>query len=61
MVQEELMRQGFYKVAESYILYRAQRTRMREEASSPRPRPSRSRWSSSGERMVRAFFGTAAN
>ena len=31
------MRQGFYKVAESYILYRAQRTRMREEAAQPAP------------------------
>ncbi|MFZ4597394.1 MAG: ribonucleoside-diphosphate reductase subunit alpha [Terrimicrobiaceae bacterium] len=31
MVQEELMRQGYYKVAESYILYRAQRARQREE------------------------------
>ncbi len=37
MVQEELMRQGFYKVAESYILYRAQRTRMREETAQPVP------------------------
>jgi ribonucleoside-diphosphate reductase alpha chain len=34
MVQEELMRQGYYKVAESYILYRAQRTRLREETGS---------------------------
>ncbi|CAN5634905.1 ribonucleoside-diphosphate reductase subunit alpha [soil metagenome] len=33
MVQEELMRQGFYKVAESYILYRAQRTLHREEVT----------------------------
>jgi len=33
MVQEELMRQGYYKVAESYILYRAQRARQRDEAS----------------------------
>ncbi len=33
MVQEELMRQGFYKVAESYILYRAQRARLRESDS----------------------------
>ncbi len=31
MVQEELMRHGFYKVAESYILYRAYRARLREE------------------------------
>lgn len=31
MVQEELMRQGYYKVAESYILYRAHRVRRREE------------------------------
>jgi len=31
MVQEELMRQGYYKVAESYILYRAQRSRSRED------------------------------
>ncbi|NNM29762.1 MAG: ribonucleoside-diphosphate reductase subunit alpha, partial [Akkermansiaceae bacterium] len=30
LVQEELMRQGFFKVAESYILYRAERARMRE-------------------------------
>ena len=37
MVQEELMRQGFFKVAESYILYRAQRTRLREEAVQPVP------------------------
>ncbi|MEI8285374.1 MAG: ribonucleoside-diphosphate reductase subunit alpha, partial [bacterium] len=33
IVQEELMRQGFYKVAESYILYRAQRSRHREDAA----------------------------
>ncbi len=31
MVQEELMRQGFFKAAEHYILYRAQRNRLREE------------------------------
>ncbi|MEO6846525.1 MAG: ribonucleoside-diphosphate reductase subunit alpha, partial [Chthoniobacterales bacterium] len=31
-VQEELMRQGHYKVAESYILYRAHRSRLREES-----------------------------
>ncbi|MDD5199001.1 MAG: ribonucleoside-diphosphate reductase subunit alpha, partial [Terrimicrobiaceae bacterium] len=31
LVQEELMRSGFYKVAESYILYRAHRSRQREE------------------------------
>ncbi len=31
MVQEELMRQGHYKAAEHYILYRAQRTRLRLE------------------------------
>ncbi|MDA0767436.1 MAG: ribonucleoside-diphosphate reductase subunit alpha [Verrucomicrobia bacterium] len=30
MVQEELMRQGYFKVAESYILYRAERSRMRD-------------------------------
>ncbi len=35
MVQEELMRQGFYKVAEAYILYRAHRTRLRQEAVDP--------------------------
>jgi len=29
LVQEELMRQGHYKVAESYILYRAQRAKLR--------------------------------
>jgi len=37
MVQEELMRQGFYKVAESYILYRAQHSRLREESAKPGP------------------------
>ncbi|MGB0272193.1 MAG: ribonucleoside-diphosphate reductase subunit alpha [Opitutales bacterium] len=31
-VQEELMRQGYFKVAESYILYRAHRARVREES-----------------------------
>jgi ribonucleoside-diphosphate reductase alpha chain len=31
MVQEELMRAGFYKVAEHYILYRARRAQMREQ------------------------------
>lgn len=30
-VQEEMMRQGHFKVAESYILYRAHRSRVREE------------------------------
>ncbi|MGB1128310.1 MAG: ATP cone domain-containing protein, partial [Opitutales bacterium] len=30
-VQEEMMREGHYKVAESYILYRAHRARVREE------------------------------
>ncbi len=40
MVQEELMRQGYYKVAESYILYRAQRARQRDEASTTAAEPS---------------------
>jgi len=31
MVQEELMRQGHFKAAEHYILYRAQRSRLRDE------------------------------
>lgn len=31
-VQEELMRQGHFKVAEAYILYRAHRSRLREES-----------------------------
>ena len=31
MVQEELMRQGKFKAAEHYILYRAQRARLRQE------------------------------
>ena len=31
LVQEELMRQGHYKVAQNYILYRAYRARRREE------------------------------
>ena len=30
-VQEEMMRQGHFKVAEAYILYRAHRSRLREE------------------------------
>jgi len=37
MVQEELMRQGYFKVAESYILYRAYRTRQREEVAESAP------------------------
>lgn len=37
-VQEELMRAGFFKVAENYILYRAHRARVREEKkSAPAP------------------------
>ena len=32
-VQEEMMRQGHFKAAEAYILYRAHRARMREEVS----------------------------
>jgi ribonucleoside-diphosphate reductase alpha chain len=31
MVQEELMRQGYYKVAASYVLYRAHRSQQRED------------------------------
>lgn len=31
MVQEEIMKSGFYKVAEAYILYRAQHAHLREE------------------------------
>lgn len=34
-VQEEMMRQGYFKVAEAYILYRAHRARIREEESLP--------------------------
>jgi ribonucleoside-diphosphate reductase alpha chain len=39
MVQEELMRQGHFKAAEHYILYRAQRSRLRieEEANAEDP------------------------
>ncbi len=37
LVQEELMRQGHYKVAQSYILYRAFRTRKREEQAALPP------------------------
>ena len=33
LVQEELMRQGYYKVAASYVLYRAQRASQREESA----------------------------
>lgn len=32
LVQEELMRQGFFKVAASYVLYRAHRTQQRDDA-----------------------------
>ena len=32
-VQEELMRQGHFKIAEAYILYRAHRSRLREDDS----------------------------
>ncbi|MGK0176211.1 MAG: ribonucleoside-diphosphate reductase alpha chain [Lentimonas sp.] len=32
-VQEELMRQGYFKVAEAYILYRAHHSRLREESA----------------------------
>ncbi|MCS7008860.1 MAG: ATP cone domain-containing protein, partial [Chthoniobacterales bacterium] len=35
-VQEELMRQGHYKVAESYILYRAHRALLREQQAKER-------------------------
>ncbi len=34
-VQEEMMRQGFYKVAESYILHRAHRAQLREYEAKP--------------------------
>ena len=34
-VQEEMMRQGFYKVAESYILHRAHRAQLREHEAKP--------------------------
>ena len=37
LVQEELMRHGHFKVAESYILYRAQRTRLRAPTSTSLP------------------------
>ncbi|MBK1833039.1 ribonucleoside-diphosphate reductase subunit alpha [Roseibacillus ishigakijimensis] len=39
MVQNELMRQGYYKVAESYILYRAERSRLRELQGAPEEDP----------------------
>jgi ribonucleoside-diphosphate reductase alpha chain len=39
LVQEELMRQGFYKVAESYILYRAHRARLRDDAITEAAQP----------------------
>jgi ribonucleoside-diphosphate reductase alpha chain len=37
LVQEELMRQGHYKVAQNYILYRAYRARVREEQATQPP------------------------
>ena len=39
-VQEELMHQKHFKVAEAYILYRAHRARLREEAGMADPDPS---------------------
>ena len=36
-VQEELMRQGYFKVAEAYILYRAHRSRLRQESAMATP------------------------
>ena len=36
-VQEELMRQGYFKVAEAYILYRAHHARLREENANKIP------------------------
>ena len=41
-VQEELMRQGHYKVAESYILYRAHRSTNRQSEEVPAAEPSES-------------------
>jgi len=38
MVQEELMRQGHFKVAENYILYRAHRRHLREHEEVEQPR-----------------------
>jgi len=37
LVQEELMKQGHYKVAQSYILYRSYRARKREELAAQPP------------------------
>jgi len=37
LVQEELMRQGHYKVAQNYILYRAYRARVREDEAAQPP------------------------
>jgi ribonucleoside-diphosphate reductase alpha chain len=39
MVQNELMRQGYFKVAEAYILYRSERARMRSLQASPAEDP----------------------
>ncbi len=36
-VQEELMRQGYFKAAEAYILYRAHRSRLRQESAMATP------------------------
>ncbi|MDR2737915.1 MAG: ribonucleoside-diphosphate reductase subunit alpha [Puniceicoccales bacterium] len=38
-VQEELMRQGEYKIAEAYILYRAERAKLRELSDIEREKP----------------------
>ena len=38
IVQEELMRQGHFKAAESYILYRAYRARQRVRTPPPNSR-----------------------
>ena len=39
MVQEELMKAGHYKVAEAYILFRAERAAARDKGSPERRRP----------------------
>jgi ribonucleoside-diphosphate reductase alpha chain len=58
MVQEELMRQGFYKVAENYILYRAQRAASRGGCQTCADAERESLWLSL--RMAKACSGMAA-
>jgi len=63
LVQEELMRAGYYKVAESYVLYRSQRTetRAREAAASSNATASQDLLISVKRADGSAYFWSVAN